>query len=330
MNKRKSLLKEGSGIVYHYTSLDTLFKMLDGINNDYLQFHASDIMSMNDPTEFIIGFNKLWKLLPQIEDDYYDLIKNDVNHFQISLKTLDEKFRLSRIWNVEGQEKSEKKVIHDYINLMHKSFRLPFVISFSCQKDFLPMWSTYGDKGYGVALGIDIQSYYIRKKDENGKTLFDFTNYNEAEPHSLLVSYESISTSHSLALYAKSLIRSYLLKIQDFIDEDNKIEKAKKETIYNTFTISSALIKNKVYSYEEESRLVCNCNDYREVKFKMNSHKEVTPYIYVNIPVSKLKEIVLGPCCNEESTTLMLTTRLKQLGIELPKNAISKSCIPYR
>lgn len=328
--KNKGILRENSGVVYHYTSLDTFLKLLDGIKNGYFQFHGSDILSMNDPTEFIHGFIELWRILPKIEDDYYDKVRNNPNHFQIDVKTLDDKFRLSKMWDDKNNGISCEKMISDYVNAMHESILLPFVVSFSCQKDFLPMWSTYGDGGHGIALGIDIQAYYIKKRSVFGKTLFDISNYNENELHSVLVSYDNISVSHPLALYVQSFLYTYLKNVQEAIDDEAKIARLEEGTIRNIFIFSSALIKNKVYSYEEESRLLCNCSDVKDVHFKINANQNVVPYIHVNIPVSKLKDIILGPCCDEESTRLMLTTRLNQLGIVFQQNRIQKSCIPYR
>ena len=45
--------------VYHYTSLETLFKLLDGIKDDNFIFYATRISAMNDTSELLFGFREL-------------------------------------------------------------------------------------------------------------------------------------------------------------------------------------------------------------------------------------------------------------------------------
>ena len=203
---KKTLIRQGSGVVYHYTSLDTFLKLLDGIKYGYFKFWASDIFTMNDPTEFYHGFEKLWKLFPEIEDNLYKRIREKPNLFQIDTTSLDDQYRLSNIWQRKYNIKDVKEWLPEYVNMLHMIFKTPFVVSFSCQKDFLPMWSTYADSGKGVALGIEVQSYYVKKQLPNGKYLIDFSKYDPTDLHSLLVTYKNVTIQHPLSFYFQTCL----------------------------------------------------------------------------------------------------------------------------
>ena len=303
--KNNNVIREGSGIVYHYTSLDTFMKIMDGVKGNKFIFHGSDIFSMNDPTEFYHGYKKLWNLLPQIENDLYYKIRNQQIEIDIDIKVLDEKYKLSEVWKRYNYSTQHEWLV-THFKEMRESHRTPFVVSFSCQRDFLPMWSSYGDNGHGIALGIDVQAYYIKKKQGNGETWFDFSNYNEEDMHSLLVSYDKISLHHPLIYYMRLSINLYLKELSEMIGNRGQIEVLQKRALDNIFNYSSAL------------------------KYKINANKDVIPYIEVEMPVAKLKEIVIGPCCDYTSVKQMLETRFKQLEISMPEKAISKSGIPFR
>lgn len=324
----KRLIKEGNGIVYHYTSLDTLLKILDGIKDDQLIFHGSDIFSMNDTSEFIHGFRQLWSLLPQIENDFYTSIKEAPQSYIISESFLDNKFRLSRMWDkLNGSKNSWLKA---YVESMHRLYASPFVVSFSCHEDSLPMWSTYGDQGHGVAIGIDIQAYYVRKLLDDGTTLFDFTSCNEKEMHSILVTYDKISINHPLAIIAKKCIGYYLKSIPAIDVDDEILFHLQMRALDNITDIASAMIKNEAYKYEEESRLISYRKDMNDIRFKVSSKKNIVPFINVGIPITKLKKIVIGPCCDYLSVMNAIKVRLEQKGISLKDDDFLKSTVPYR
>ncbi len=322
------LFTEGSGIVYHYTSLDTFFKILDGVKNKNFTFHATDIFSMNDPTEFYHGFKQLWDWLPEIENDYYSYINSNPRNYKIDDKFICDKFRLSNIWkNIGGQNEEWLKA---YLEEIHKSYRSPFIISFSCHEDYLPMWSTYGDKGMGIALGIDVQEYYKKIIQDDGSVLFDFTQIGQNELRSVLVSYDNITTDHFLAKFVRIQIGNYLRLITSLDIKDKDLIYYQMKYFDAITIIASSLIKNKSYEYEEESRLVTNMRDINDVQFKVSPTKKILPYIHVGIPTSKLKKLVIGPCCDFNNVKNALKTRLEQLEINLGDEDFIKSTIPFR
>ena len=113
---KKNYIRQGSGVVYHYTSLDTFLKLLDGIKYGYFRFWASDIFTMNDPTEFYHGFEKLWKLLPEIEDNLYKRISENHEKCDIKPMSLDNRYRLSNIWRRKYDIKDVKEWLPEYMD----------------------------------------------------------------------------------------------------------------------------------------------------------------------------------------------------------------------
>jgi len=327
MGKYK-IFKEGDGIVYHYTSLDTFMKILDGVDNGKFIFHATDIFSKNDPTEFYHGFKQLWDLLPEIENDYYSFIKSDPRVFKIDHKFLCDRYKLSNIWN--NLENGNDDWIRAYIEEIQRSYRSPFVISFSCHEDYLPMWSTYGDKGMGIALGIDVQDYYKKIIQDDGSLLFDFSKIDQNELRSVLVSYDDITIDHFLAKYIRIQIGEYLRLITRLDIKYKDLLYYQLKYLDDITNIASALIKNKTYEYEEESRLVANKEDIKDVHYKISPTKQILPYIHVGIPTSKLKKLVIGPCCDYNNVKNASKIRLKQLGIHLEDGDFVKSNVPFR
>jgi hypothetical protein len=292
-----------TNIAYHYTSIDILLKLLDGIKDDHFVFHGSYILNMNDPTEFKYGFKQIIEILPKIEDEL--LVEN--------------KDRLSRVWN-------DDDIREMHLQMMCRTFRLPFVVCFSNNRDHLPQWGMYGDKGRGVSLGFDIQDYYrIIRLGSN--VFLDMTNNDEIKLRAIRVSYKHISNRHSFVTAIKLFYKKYLTQISDIEDEKTKCN-LKLDTLSLIAYFLSSLIKHKAYSYEAESRVLYPCLSSSDVMFKMNSRGQLTPYIDVGIEKKRLKKIIVGPCCDYDSTKLMLEAKLNQIGLNHIK--ILRSEIPYR
>ena len=297
------MIHQTINIAYHYTSIDTFLKMLDGIKDEHFMFFGSYISYMNDPTEFRYGFNMVHKLMVSIENELC-VQNND---------------RLSSIWNTD-------KIRESQIEIFNKDFLLPFVVCFSNQKDFLPQWITYGDNGRGLSLGFNVQDYCKIIKVGKNKYI-DMSKFDDKRIYAMRVSYKSISNRHIFLYSIKSLYKKYLAEIESATD----IEKIQKVQINYLHTIAfylSALIKHKAYSYENETRILYPCSSINDIYFRTNANNQIIPYIKIGVEVNRLKKIILGPSCNYEPTRLMIETRLKQLGIENIK--ISKSQIPFR
>lgn len=324
----RTLFKEGNGIVYHYTGLDTLFKILDNVNNDNLVFHASEIFCMNDPTEFYHGVEQIWSVFPIIEEEVIKSIKTSEQFSDINKLYLDNKYMLSKIWNELYKNNQDWFAL--YVENIRHSHHAPFVISFSCLDDFLPMWENYGNNGLGVAIGIDIQEYYRKVQRDDGTIIYDFTNIHSSDTYSLLVSYEDLSTNHPLASFIRAVIINYYKDLSHKEYNDESILDLQFKKFNEIMMTASCLIKNKAYKYEQESRLLAYCNNKNDIKFKTTQMKTIIPYINISIPISKLNSIIVGPCCDYSNVKYVIKTRLEQLGINFNDDNIIQSSVPYR
>lgn len=129
--------------VYHYTSVDAfvnmLKKMIEKESNE-LVFWASNIHYMNDPNELIFLYDELMNAMPEIEKE-------------LGIKESPFSMFLSFCKNQQGISLDLFKDIKD--NVFNKIFKSAFAVSFSKQKDALPMWSLYGGDGSGLCLEFD-------------------------------------------------------------------------------------------------------------------------------------------------------------------------------
>ena len=240
---------------------------------------------MNDPTEFKKGFMHIWKLLPQIEEE---LSKNYL---------IDDERKLSLIWNGD-KTNSTKWWLNYHIEKLKDSYSAPFVISFSNYSDFLPQWTTYGDGGKGVSLGFDLQEY-LNVIDDNGHLKPYEEWYDRNELHAINVVYDKLSTKHPIVHFIKRTYIRYLNILNNKSEYDNQtLFKLKLDAIEQMMIYSSSLIKHRAYEYEKEARVMLDKMHFKDVRFKKNTKGVVIPYIFIGVPVNKLKIIVVGPCAD--------------------------------
>jgi len=115
--------------VYHYTSINTLFHILNGIEHKeapgadldkieyyFLKFHASNAVFLNDPTENTLYIEALLKAFG-----------ND-------------------------------NMLKSAISVSNLLIGAPYALSFSELGDDLNMWRNYADNAQGVTLGLELDS----------------------------------------------------------------------------------------------------------------------------------------------------------------------------
>jgi len=165
------LFLNGSGAVYHYTSLEALFKIL---KNESL--HLTHLKYLSDFSEFELG---------------YDLFVQSLE------RHLNEQGRIR-----EGVDVSIVQVIKDSKNKAQRCSA-----SFSQLKDSLGQWRAYAENAQGVAIGFSVkalekicasnnlvfgQTVYSNKYDEIFKRLVSEFERNPREE--LLVEYLSLTS----------------------------------------------------------------------------------------------------------------------------------------
>lgn len=170
--------------VYHYTSLETFYHIIDQASNNDITLRATNVDYLNDHTEHLIAI----KLLKQ------KLIEYD--------KSLD-----------LGNSKGFVELLNDkrMSFFRRKDFEgmYPYIISFSECWDNLPMWNTYANKSNGVALGFS----KTKLSDLNDTYRFDKCIYDSTD-------YEKFLSQKIETLYERTIINSYSIEFDGGLDSD--------------------------------------------------------------------------------------------------------------
>ena len=289
--------------VYHYTSIESFQKMIDGIFRDgkdyYLTFWATSIYAMNDPMEFLHGYNLLKdNVLPDIEKE---------------LCITENSFKLSHIWNIIVKETTPSNGIDYLINHIYDNHLCPFIISFSKKKDFLPMWNAYSDKGKGVCLCFNNNEYLY--KDDQPIILNKL--------HAMDVTYKIIDDVSSKTI--KNFYNDYYQTYKRIPDEPQRTKKMI-DYLISLIVVFSAYHKNEAYQYEEESRLVIFKHNESDVHYRLSKNGRLISYIKENVKLKHLEEIIVGPCADSEYVIRELKNQLHRYGIK----DVTPSNVPYR
>ena len=240
-------------ILYHYTSVQTLCAIANGISNEELFLKASNAKNMNDP--------------------------NDCYYFIDSLNKIG----------------SQDKVTMDRLTDEKSKFDTPYLISLTKHKDDLHMWNCYGDDGKGVSIGIDIDDLY--------KALESFYKRNHIS-----------AKLHNCIYYSQKQIKNYLKEIDTKLKDNTSNWKKEISDFAN-------IVKHPCYKYEGEYRIVIKHGE-REPTIN-NVYNAQDDSFYINIPLSAVKRIVVGPSSNYEAVKKIFSNFF-------PKDVFIQSKIPYR
>lgn len=296
--------------IYHYTSIEVLNKLFEGITEDVTKkkklftFYGSSIFSMNDPSEFKHGFNLIWKELPMMEK---------------ILGIKEDKYKISKFWSRIKTNKKINELNNEFIEAIYESPYSPFVICFSRKGDSLPLWSMYGDKGFGVCLKFC-------------ELVSDINMYNDVPHVKLHTNIQSIDVEYGKMVNDSILwnsvyktYESYYNQIQEY-DKINEIITQQVQTLALMCVTTAPYLKDSAYSYEEETRL--KCENPPKIMYNTNRHGKLISYALMKIPISYLHEIIIGPAVDFYTTKRILKQMCKTYGLENVE--ISKSKIPYR
>lgn len=257
--------------VYHYTSIEALFSILEGYRqNDHyaLPFRAYSVYNTNDPREMKLGFDTVKDILPAFEKSY----SHNMN--------------LSEVYeNPQYETECKNQCFKRPKDGLVEMDSVPYTISFSCKRDFLPMWSMYGANKRGVCLKFNTGNLIESLRGE-GQPCFVYYAGDE-----------------------DNIIKDYLLPIL-YISDAKEINRtlAIEEKIVNLSSICdciSPFVKCNDWAYEAEFRLAYYEHYKAEVGLKIGGlpvslvkHK-IKEYIE-NIPIraEALAEVIIGPLAN--------------------------------
>lgn len=239
--------------LYHYTSLESLFHMINGVHqkgqdDTVLHLFGSHTTFLNDMTE--------GKLLPNV-----------LNKLGISIFTID---------------------------ILQKCSGYPFIVSFTELNDDLNQWRCYGNDGFGVSIGLDVQNLKMIEKK------FDKCIYTTEEE--LQKEIQNNIKGHMPHKNGKTDITDIALLLSNYV-----------------------IYKHKSFSAELEWRLYETSlpTGYRVSK------NLVVPYYDFKIPFNCIESITLGPKCDFDKNKFALELLVKSI-IHNNNIKIQKSSIPLQ
>ena len=176
--------------------------------------------------------------------------------------------------------------------------------------DNLPMWKQYAENATGICLTYD-RNYL--KSLIKGKSATD-NNDSKLEFYRVFYTKELESDDNKIILDQIEIIKEELEKI---------CLKDSKSRILSEFDIVRYLFKESKYEYEQEYRLIKECND-NEIQIEKYGELQVPrlfTYVSENLKYSKIK---LGPKCDDID---YIAPYIKYVDKNIE---VTKSQIPYR
>lgn len=240
---------------------------------------------------------------PQISDDTlyhytslpaFERIVSDINKGNIVLRAYDAKTMNDPTDTQYLLEILSKKNVFSGKNTFDS-----YILSFSKLRDSLYMWNCYGDKGNGVAIGI------------NKQKLFAVSNKIEQTFHILC----KLFPCH---YWSEKDISNYLQKTCN--TSRNNLSDIEKDNL----SYLSCLIKDPGYISECEERLTVLDGNQQYTPSGIIQQDDKKKYIEIPIPVSAIEVIVTGPCMDNNNCS-----KISSLLYGKPE-LIKSSSIKYR
>lgn len=211
---------------------------------------------------------------------------NDVSEIELGKSMMREVFDKMKI-------SSYDRIIDEIVALERMN-----IISFSKEHDSIPMWSTYGNKGDGIALGFDSQ---VLKK-----------NLRFICP----------------CLYSKDATEESLRRLMDYYFAKKHSADDVGEIILQIIVVCTIIlgqIKNSYYEYEKEVRFITLPLQKPEFRLKNNL---IIPYIRVFLPHEALRRVVIGPNLDRQLTASSIRDYIRSIGYKDVE--IIQSDAPFR
>lgn len=292
---------DNNTMVAHYTTMEGFIGLLNSADvsngEPMLKMWASNIFALNDPTEFMYGYDIIRKWLPKIESQ---------------LKVRDED-KLSRIWNACPYAKKNNtyynKLLRDSLYNRDNSV---YVLSFSHKTDDLQMFRLYSHNATGVCIEFSLGKV--------GETCsLNNVDYEAKTDDSIFLPYGRV----------KSNYRLYLNKLHERqLNDEAKFELMLTHLVAY-IKINAPLIKKEEYKEEQEIRYSNLYSLTDGIKKRENKNGNTIPYKEVKIPLKAMKKVIIGPCADFNKSKNAIELKFKSMGIsDIP--LIVKSKNSYR
>ncbi len=289
--------------VCHYTSIESFQNMIANISHQgdehFLTFWATSAYALNDPSEFMHGYELL-------KDSVLPAIEREIGVREKALK-------LSHVWKNVAGKISAADGTDNLISRIYENHENPFIISFSKQIDFLPMWNAYSNKGNGVCLCFNNNEYVFKNNEPSILNKL----------HAMEVTYGDVDDGIRCTI--KELYKEYY-QVYSGISDKQKREIKMMDYLIALIVVFSAYHKHKAYGYEQESRLVEFRPKDKKVHYRFGKNGQFIPYIEVMVKLKYLERVIVGPCADSDSVIREMKHQLAPYDI----TDIKPSSVPFR
>ncbi|MCQ2343350.1 MAG: DUF2971 domain-containing protein [Paludibacteraceae bacterium] len=211
---------------------------------------------------------------------------NDVSEIELGKRMMREVFEKMKI-------SSYNRIVEEVGELERMN-----IISFSKEHDSIPMWSTYGNNGDGIALGFD--SGVLKE-------------------HLRFI---------CPCLYSQEATEESLRRLMDYYLGKNHSQEEMREIILQIMVVCTIIlgqIKNSYYEYEKEVRYITLPLHKPEFRLKNNL---IIPYARVFLPRRALRRVIIGPNLDRQLTFLSIRDYIRSIGYKDVE--IIQSDAPFR
>lgn len=256
--------------IYHYTSDSGFNSILFNQNeSDNITIWASRFDCLNDKSE---GKN--------VVSIYRELCQELLNNREIRKDFFDTIVDL----------RPSEKALFSFTQEQNKSSNMQecsrYIISFSTEKDSLPMWNYYSKGNYYEGFNIGFEP---RNLNMSLKNSFKDKNIN-ANIYSVIYNQEEM----------KELIKNVILQLYESYDESNS--KLLTDVISQRLFDWSLCFKSDEFEHEKEVRAVIDvADDENDTIVKYRTYKGyIIPYIEIKIPKNEVTSVSFGPLLFDE------------------------------
>lgn len=184
-------------MLYHYTSLNTFLRIMEGIDADNnIHLRATRIDKLNDPTEMNANIELYCKIIKDYAKD---------NPYCKKFSEIIDRMTTDEIKDILSEERNNYP---------------PYVTCLSHKENFFPMWTMYGDRHNGVCLCFseDIMSLY---NETSPITHGDVAYNNYVNKNSIREVFSSFKYSLTHNNVDKENLAELLLSLAPFVKNVN-------------------------------------------------------------------------------------------------------------
>lgn len=294
----------------HYTSVDAFISIAQSVhtinNQNCLKFWFTDAYCTNDKQEGTMGYNYVMDAFADLEscltnkEDCF-LITNYEVEISKSIRFKNNTPDQIRYW-----------LTHDEAT--------PYIMSLTRKVDDMDMWlKTYGNAGNGLCMVFNFAEM------DTCRLQADFFIHG---PFSVVYG-DRIGYHKEKNVFMEIILKEYnsFLKEVNLLNDFDMILERKIQAIGQVCGLISSFMKKEEWHSEWEKRLVALRHFYPiDVAPKPIIHNNGKGHIEVDIPVSCLKKIIIGPCTNNEARERVLLNA-ERIGITNSKVIVSEKPI---